>query len=129
MIQYYSHYLNWEDFNNGMYDFLPLSNQEVYVFSSIKMLTDLELFLTTSIKVIGNWPISTAVNFTNKSCNRKAWLGQACCSYAFKSTEVCTRVAWGKLTHKQQFEANNIADNVILNFELNYETKNTKIHF
>ena len=73
--------------------------------------------------------ISAKVNLTNISCNRRAWLGQACCSYKFNVSETSTRLAWGLITEKQRIESNAIADKWIKIFEQSYERENRKIHF
>lgn len=128
MKQYFEQYTFWEDYLNGMYEIPLKSDGDGLVILSIKMLTDKELFLSTCKDILINWPISTMVNLTNKQCNRRAWLGQAACNYRFKVPEICTRIAWSKLTPIQQFEANLIAEKIIINFEMNYEKENTELY-
>ena len=128
MKQYFEQYTFWEDYLNGMYEIPLKSDGDGLVILSIKMLTDKELFLSTCKDILINWPISTMVNLTNKQCNRRAWLGQAACNYRFKVPEICTRIAWSKLTPIQQFEASLIAEKIIINFEMNYEKENTELY-
>jgi hypothetical protein len=124
MQRIFHHYEKWEDYLNGMYDCLEITEDNKNIDLAITMLSDNNLFLNTCENVLINWPIATEVNLTNKSSNRKAWLGQASCSYHFKVPEMYTRIAWSKLTEQQQIEANNIAEFAIQYFELSYETKN-----
>jgi hypothetical protein len=128
MERFYKEYYYWEDFLNGMYNDVEKSKESYFVEKSYNLLCDNELFLNTCLNLIKDWQISTNVNLTNKNSNRQAWLGQACCSYLYKSNEICTRIAWSKMTDKQRNEANKVADLIINHFELNYENKNFKLH-
>jgi hypothetical protein len=128
MKQFYAEFIYWEDYINDMYDLPEKEDEEEYVLSAIKMLSDTDLFLETCKEVLINWTISSKVNLTNTGCNRKAWLGQATCSYKYKVPEVCTRIAWSRLTIEQQDSANRIAEKIIKSFELNYEKKDTELY-
>lgn len=127
MKQFYAEYIYWEDYINGMYE-IPKNTDEKLVLLAIELLSNKELFLNICIEVVKNWVISSKVNLTNKNCNRKAWLGQASCSFKYKIPEIYTRIAWNRLTEIQQIEANKIAEKVINNFETNYESKNKKLY-
>ena len=124
MKQFFEKYTLWEDYLNGMYDSYNPLNEENYVSLSISLLTNCDLFLSICISMIHKWPVSSKVNLTNKSCNRKAWLGHAACNYRYKIPEVCTRIAWIKLTEEQRQRANTIALHVIKTFEEKYEAEN-----
>lgn len=115
---------------NGMYE-IPDSeeNKGIQITNAIKVLSDNLLFDELCNTVIKEWVISSKVNLTNNSCNRRAWLGQAACSYKFTVTETCTRIAWGILSEQERISANSIADKWIKIFESNYERENRKIHF
>lgn len=71
-------------------------------------------------RVITEWPISSLVNLTDRTCNRRAWLGRASCMIASSSPDEATRLAWWKLSGEQQNEANRIADEVISAWENSY---------
>ena len=116
MKQIFAKYQDWEDYKAGMYS-TDYKNEEILVSDSIKMLSNTDLFFHTCIDLIQDWTVSASVNLTNKSCNRKAWLGQAACCYAYNVPEICTRIAWGKLSNEQQIDANIIADKVIRIYE------------
>lgn len=128
MYQYFENYIYWEDYINGMYDF-PKKEDEILLISlAIEMLTNNELFLNTCKEILIDWTISSRVNLTNKQCNRKAWLGQAACNYKFNVPEILTRIAWGKLSDIQKYNADAIALKIINHFELSYENKNNKLY-
>ncbi len=124
MQQFFEKYTLWEDYLNGMYEPYNSANEENYVSLAVLLLTDCNLFLNTCNLILINWPISSKVNLTNKSCNRKAWLGHAACNYKYKIPEVCTRIAWSKLSEEQKERANEVAIQVIKSFEEKYETEN-----
>lgn len=128
MKQFYEEYIYWEDYINGMYDTPKKEDEERLVLLAVEMLTNNDLFLETCKEVLVNWKISSKVNLTNKSCNRKAWLGQASCSFKYKVPEICTRTAWGQLSFFQQTEANKVAEQIINSFEINYERQNTELY-
>lgn len=129
MNQFFSEYIYWEDYLNGMYNFPLKEDFDKKVSLSIKLLSDNNLFLHTCVELLKEWDISSRVNLTNKQCNRKAWLGHAACSFKYNSPEICTRTAWGRLTSVQQTRANETADKIIRSFELNYEKKDRELCF
>lgn len=129
MKQFFAPYFCWEDFKNGMYNIPTFEQEKEEVENAIKMLCDVNLFDETCKSIIDKWIISAKINLTNINCNRRAWLGQAACSFKFKSSEISTRSAWGLITEQQRIEANFIADKWIKIFEQNYERENRKIHY
>lgn len=128
MKQFYKEYNHWEDYINGMYESYNQKDENKFISLALKMLTNKELFLNTCKEVLIKWPISSKVNLTNKQCNRNAWLGQATCNFKFNVPEICTRLAWGKLSKDQQLTANKIADKIINSFELSYEKKDRELY-
>lgn len=111
--QFYAHYLKWEDYQNGMY---KMTNGGDFLQAQI-MFTNADICYHTMREVTKRWRISTKVNFTNKKCNRKAWLGQAAsCLYA-KLTQEETCNVWKSLSKEQQENANLIAEKVISEWE------------
>jgi hypothetical protein len=120
-------YTAWEDYMNGMYK-EKAKDIESLTTNAIIMLTDIELFLDTCKKLLIDWPIASAVHLTDRQCNRKAWLGQAACSYKFGATETATRTAWARMLPTQRIEANNVALKIITHFEQSYENKNQRLY-
>lgn len=129
MEQYFEHYEKWEDYINGMYNIPKAEDQEGFCLLALKLLSDKHLFLIACKDVLNTWKISSKVNLTNTGCNRRAWLGQASCCIKYNVPEMCTRMAWGRLTEQQQFEANIIAEMVINSFENNYERQDSELCF
>ncbi len=113
MIQkYYTHYLNWEDWQNGMYR--DIENKQYYIHKAIECLRNP---YEAMLKVTKEWRYSSKENLSDLTSNRKSWLGQAACCYQFKVPEHITREAWGLLTKEERINANRIAQIVINKWE------------
>jgi len=112
--QFYATIWEMEDVENNMY-----SNRldKAQVEKSRLLLINPNKFNEVIDLVFKNWKTSTAVNLSNKSINRKAWLGQASCLFHCKSNEKETKTAWFQLTDDEKIKANNIAELKIKQFE------------
>jgi hypothetical protein len=124
MEQYYSHYKNWEDFQNGMYRMNVDTDKDIFVFNAINLLKSEVDFYNSCKAMLNEWQVSAKVNMTNKSQNRNAWLGAAACCYAHQTPEYLTRIAWSLMNRSDQDKANKIADRIILE----YERKNIAVY-
>lgn len=128
MKRLFEKYTEWEDYKNGMYEMYTSEDEEL-IRKSVYLLTNSSLFLEACKSVIKDWKITTSVHLTNNTINKKAWIGQASCSYLYKVPELLTRVAWGKLDEEQKENANKIAEIVINSYLNNLENgSNTKLH-
>lgn len=121
MKQIFEHYEKWEDFQHGMYDPPNAADAEYLECLSFELLSNIERFSVACSGVIENWQVATAVNLTNKNCNRRAWLGQAACCFVHGVPEVLTRAAWKSLSNEQRLEANEIAGGMIDEYERSCE--------
>ena len=124
MKQIYHHYEKWEDFNNGMYTLEDVLDKDIKVLECISLFKDPNEFYNTLKKVVSLWGHSTEVNLTNKSQNRRAWLGAAACLYKCSAPEYITRISWNLLNKDVQQKANLVAEKVINE----YESENIGIH-
>lgn len=120
MKRIYHHYMEWEDFHNGLYKMDQIENVERLINQCANLLKNCNKFYSTMLKVIKEWRKATEVNLTNISRNRQAWLGQSSCCYKYKAPEYVTKLAWRTLTKNQQNKANNIADKIIYEWEKIY---------
>jgi hypothetical protein len=80
-------------------------------------------FKTAMQKAVQDWPISCEMNLSARCMNRRAWLGHAGCCVAENSPEEATRLGWHKLNQVEQDLANQVADEVILEWETNYKKR------
>lgn len=115
MIQkYYTHYKNWEDWQNGMYRDIKPNEKEYYLNKAIECLRNPK---ESMLNVIKNWTYASKENLSDLTSNRRSWLGQAACCYQFKVPEHITRECWGKLTKDERINANKIAEITIKKWE------------
>jgi len=118
------HYQKWEDWQNGMYRLAECDPS--HIAKSVALLGNAGDFEHAAAAVFVAWPIATEVNLTNRSANRRAWLGRASCCLHHGASECVTRPAWFLLTQQQQDEANAVADRLIEEWELNYAEAQTR---
>lgn len=128
MKRFYARYELWEDYQNGMYDKPPESKIDMLVSAAKDILGDCERFELIGLQVISRWVVASAVNLTNRSENRRAWIGQSVCCYECEVPEILTRQAWAQLSESQRAKANKVADKIIKHFEVNYAQGNIPIH-
>lgn len=112
--QYYYHFSFWEDARNGL---LSKRCQNEGIELAKKVLSSKRLFLNQGKKMIKSWPQCTQQYLTDKSVNRRAYLGASVCNFTHGSTEREVRLAWWELTQKQREEANSVADLLLEEFE------------
>jgi len=110
-------YNEWEDYKAGMYRLPSVQDSATQVQESVDLLASSSIFYGVALGMISDWSISAAVNLSNKSRNRQAWLGQASCCFSHKSSEHQTKEAWHLLTKEQQDSANQVADEIIAFWE------------
>ena len=115
MKRIFHQYKEMEDFQNGMYGENKDGRSE-RVKKACKILGDKETCRKAMETVVSRWKIATEYNLSNDKINKKAWLGQACCSIYANIHEDETREGWGLLTDNQREEANKIANEIIANW-------------
>lgn len=120
MKQIYHKFTEWEDYKNGMYDSSSIRLE--FVELSKKLLSNQDMFEEVSISMYRDWLKASQNHLTNKSSNRRSWIGQAACSYKFGATESETRKAWNELSNKIKINANLTAEKVIRKYEAEYYT-------
>ena len=103
--KYYTHYKNWEDWQNGMYE--DSKNKKLDIENAVKCLRNP---YKAMLSVTKEWKYSSRENLSDLSSNRRSWLGQASCCYECKVPESCTREAWGMLTKEERINANKILE-------------------
>jgi len=119
----YIKYWKWECYRSGMW-------RRVDNVTSDKMLYDAILFMENHIEygnamrnVIYKWNNTMINHLTNKSINRKAFLGHCAVFYKLKIPEYIVRKAWKHLTDKQRYLADNEAEKTIKDWEIWYIRK------
>lgn len=111
---YHPHYL-WEEVGANMWG--KVKDRDSYLGVAIEFTGNHELYGYHMKRVAKEWKHSCEHNLTNTTQNRRAWIGHAACAFAFACPEDIVREAWSHLTESQQFNANNMADIAILEWE------------
>ena len=127
MKKIWHHYLNWEDYQNGMYKTLSGDERKAFLDKAIEFTGNAELYGLYMLDVIDKWPVSCEQNLTDQGMNRQAWIGHAACCLAIGCPEDITRQAWASLNQTQQDDANAQADNAIQIWEFRHEKQNSKV--
>lgn len=111
---YYPHYV-WEDANAGLYNMSQYDDE--LIRKCILIFEDQELFWDVLCQMRIDWEKSFEFNLSNKTQNRKAWLGQAACCYNHGASFNVTIAAWRMLSEKNKVESNETAQRMIDLFE------------
>lgn len=101
-------YWNWEEKNFNMWG--RVSDRNLYERIATHFTGNAELYGECMKHVVKEWPISCEHNLSDRSQNRRAWIGHAACALALRCPEDIVRKAWSNLTEQQQKEANAVAD-------------------
>lgn len=123
MERIYHPYNIWEDYLNGMWRKVDKEQEQEMLEKAIEFTGDHVLYGKYMKDVIFKWRIACEHNLTNKSINRKAWLGHSAVCLATGIPEYITRRAWHFLTEEQQDNANAQADNAIKTWEKIHESR------
>jgi len=114
MTRFYTHYKNWEDWKAGMY---ASRIDKAKAERCSGLLSDQSEFLDVAMRMILTWTVASAVNLSNVSRNRQAWIGQASCCFALGANENTTIAGWRMMNEETQKQANETADAVINYYE------------
>lgn len=107
----YHPYWMWEEVKHNMWG--VVDNKFEMLEWAIEFTGDAEAYGSWMTKVVDDWGYSCSHNLSNKTQNRKAWIGHAACAYANKCPEDIVRKAWSHLSEEQQVKANKKAQEAI----------------
>ena len=121
--QVWVRYDEWEDFKNGMWRKVQKSEEQELLNLAIEFTGNWVEYGAAMKEVVYAWPRTMLNSLTNNSINQRAFIGHCACCLKFHLPEYITRMAWVKLTDKQRFEADAIAQKVIDNWKEAYKNK------
>ena len=104
-------YWKWEEKDFNMWG--TVQDRTKYLERAIEFTGDAKRYGKYMMRVVKEWPYSCEHNLTDRSQNRRAWVGHAACALALQCPEDIVRQAWSHLTEQQQNEANAQADQAI----------------
>lgn len=123
MNQVYTPYTKWECYKNGMWSKVDLSSEQKMLQIAIEFTSDHVLYGSAMREVAFAWKNSMLNFLTNKSINRRAYLGHCAVSFRLGIPEYIVRMAWKHLTPKQQQLADLVAERTIKEWEIWYMRK------
>lgn len=112
-------YRTWEDFKDGMWRISTKAERDTLLPKAIEFTGNHILYGSFMMKVLDVYPIACEQNLSDRSQNRRAWIGHAAACLAINAPEDVTRAAWGHLTLQQQIDADAEADKAIKLWETN----------
>lgn len=107
---YHPHWL-WEEVKHNMWGLVD--DRQAMLDWAVEFTGNADLYGEWMMKVAKSWTYSCEHNLSNKTQNRKAWIGHAACAYANRCPEDIVRQAWSMLTEEQQTAANAQAQKAI----------------
>lgn len=124
MDRIFHHYNNREDYHAGLYG--SHCNVDDYrVEKCAQLLSNDDAFYSSAKQMVDSWPISTEVNLSDRSHNRQAWIGQATCCFIFGVPDYVTIWGWKLMPSNKRVSANNIADRIMQEWEMEREDAKT----
>jgi len=123
MKQIYHPYNKWECYKNGMWRRESKEYELQMMDEVIDFTGNHILYGNAMLEVITKWKFSCENFLTNKSINRKAYIGHAACCFKHKYPEYLVRQAWGKLSEHQMRQANQKAESAIRQWEIHINNK------
>jgi hypothetical protein len=124
----YVPYYDWEDYINGMWRKLSAEDELLYLPKAIEFTGNHIVYGNAMGEVIEKWSKTMLNSLTNKSINRRAFLGHCAVQYKINCPEYITRMAWGLLSNEQRYEADLIAEKHIKHWEYEFKTNNRKLY-
>ena len=90
-----------------------VNDRQEFLTQAVEFTGNAELYGNYMMQVAKEWHYSCEHNLTDKSQNRRAWIGHAAAALALGCPEDIVRAAWSELSERQQAEANAKADEAI----------------
>jgi len=123
MNQVYTPYTKWECYKNGMWSKVDAISEQKMLQIAIGFTSDHVSYGSAMREVVFAWENSMLNFLTNKSINRRAYLGHCAVSFKLGIPEYLVRMAWKHLTPKQQQLADLVAERTIKEWEIWYMRK------
>jgi Fe-S cluster biosynthesis and repair protein YggX len=126
--QVYVPYWKWECYKSGMWSKVDKSTYNKMLDKAIEFTSDHAAYGDAMMDVSDKWRNSMLNFLTNKSINRKAYIGHCAVFYRLQIPEYIVRAAWKHLTEKQQLLANIEAEKTIKRWEKKQLEKSMNIY-
>jgi len=121
--QVYIPYWKWECYSSGMWNNVSKDLEPEMLSKALKFTSDHIKYGKAMMEVKDIWQYSCLNFLTNKSINRKAYIGHCAVFHKLGIPEYIVRKAWKQLSELQQIRANNEAKKAIEEWEKQYMIK------
>lgn len=121
--QVYTPYWEWECYKAGMWNKVGKEEEVIMIDKAISFTGNHIEYGEAMKDVVFKWNKTMVNHLTNKSINRRAFLGHCAVYYKLQIPEYIVRKAWKSLTDKQRILADSVANKTIKNWELWYMRK------
>lgn len=128
IVQKYIPWWEWEDYINGMWRKMPKELEAAEIEKAIEFTGDWMKYGSAMWEVANAWPKTMINSLTNKSINRKAFIGHCAVTFKIGCPEYVTRLAWRELTNEQRFYADQQANKYIRQWEFQYARTDRALH-
>lgn len=113
----YHNWKKWECYKHGFYRVISSKEKIMHKKNVINFFGDKNITKHYMLRIVNEWTYSVEHFLSNNSINRIAWLGQsACCLYS-NTPNLITMSFWSTLDESVCIRSNNIAQNIITNWE------------
>ena len=102
MKQVYIPYWKWECYKNGMWNKVDKKTESIMLETAIKFTGNHILYGKSMRNVVFKWFNTMENNLTNKSINRRAFLGHCAVFYKHQIPEYIVRKAWKELNNEDE---------------------------
>ena len=126
MNKVYHPWWTWEEVESNMWGSVPDSKKST--ISAYELMKDYKRFGESMINVVETWQFSCENHLSDKTINRRSWLGCAAVANYLQLPENITRKAWSMLARIEKELANNQADMAINHWEELNERFDTDLH-
>jgi hypothetical protein len=113
----YHNWEKWECYKHGFYNIVSNAQKQECKKLVLSFFNDAKTTEYYMQKIIDKWIYSCEHFLSNVSMNRIAWLGQAACCLCHNTPNLVTMLYWNFLEESVQIRSNNIAQNIITNWE------------
>lgn len=121
--QFYTPYWTWECYKAGMWNTVEKDLEPEMFSKALDFTSDYIKYGKAMMEVKDVWQNSCLNFLTNRSINRKAYIGHCAVFYKLQIPEYIVRKAWKHLSELQQIRANNEAKKAIEEWEKEYMKK------
>lgn len=115
-------YWEWEDFHAGMWRKVHPHEEAKMLKIAVDFTGDHVRYGSAMKEVVDAWPRTMINSLTNRSINKRAFLGHCAVCFKLGIPEYITRAAWKELKPRQQELADKVAQETVDQWLIRYSS-------